>query len=75
MLLHFNDLFVVDEQQKLTPKVIVKVNDLVLMPKANPSLESIEIDGIPIPDLKDELLEVDIEYDRIIIFVIRKVAK
>jgi hypothetical protein len=45
------------------------------MPKANPPLDSIEIDGIPIPDLKDELLEVDIEYDRIIIFIIRKVAK
>lgn len=75
MLVHFDDLFVTTEEEILKPKVIIQLDDLVLMPRIHPPLETIEIDGIPIPELKDELLEVDVEYDRIIVFIIKKVVR
>ncbi|MES2765659.1 MAG: hypothetical protein V4642_07320 [Bacteroidota bacterium] len=75
MLVHFDDLFIKTEEEVLKPKVIIQLDDIVLMPKIHPPLEALAIDGIPIPELKEDLIEVDIEYDRNIVFIIKKVVQ
>ena len=73
MMVHFDDLFTVTEGNILKPKVVIRINNILLTPTEYPPLESLAIGGVPLPQLTDKLVDIDIEYDVVAVFTVRSV--
>ncbi|HYF04230.1 MAG TPA: hypothetical protein VEC36_12680 [Patescibacteria group bacterium] len=61
VIMIFDDLFEVHKDETVKVKVPVYINGTLISPVSTPFLHKVRIDGIPLNELKGELLITDIQ--------------
>ncbi|MES2764695.1 MAG: hypothetical protein V4642_02425 [Bacteroidota bacterium] len=74
MMVHFDDLFGMTEDNLLRPKVNIEIDNIIYTPQSYLPLDNIVVSGIKLPELREHLLRVDLTTRSFEMFTIKNIV-